>query len=123
MDKRELKKAYKQMPPPIGVYQIKNNINGKIMVGSSMNLSGILNSYHFRLDFKSHHNKALKEDLALYGPTAFNLEVLETIASEEIPKEDWREALSALEEKWLNTLQPYGDRGYNKQRLTKGDKG
>lgn len=120
MNKRkELKLAYKQTSQPMGVYQIKNQINGKILLGSSMNLYGNSNSYRFKLDFQSHHNKDLKHDLELYDFEAFSFEILETLQADEIPKEDWREAVAALEEKWLNTLQPYGDRGYNSQKKTK----
>ncbi|MHB8917727.1 MAG: GIY-YIG nuclease family protein [Desulfocucumaceae bacterium] len=118
--RKELKLAYKQQnPPPMGVYRIKNNSNGKILIGGSLNLTGSLNGHRFKLEFDSHHNKALKEDLNLYGADAFTFEILETLKSEEIPREDWRKAISALEEKWLNTLQPYGERGYNKQKKMK----
>lgn len=117
LDKRkELKLAYKQNPPPMGVYQIKNNINGKILLGSSMNLSGNFNSHRFQLNLKSHPNKALQEDWDLYGSDAFTFEIVETLKLEEIPKDAWREAISALEDKWLTTLQPYGGSGYNKQK-------
>ena len=46
MDKRrELKQQYKEIIHPAGIYQIKNTANGKIFIGSSMNLSGKANSY------------------------------------------------------------------------------
>lgn len=119
--RKELKLAYKQNPPPMGVYQIKNNTNGKIFLGSSMNLSGKFNSNRFQLNFKCHPNKELQEDWNLYGSDAFSFEILETLESEEIPKDTWRDALSALEDKWLTTLQPYGETGYSKQKKIKED--
>ncbi|KJS16022.1 MAG: excinuclease ABC subunit C [Peptococcaceae bacterium BRH_c4b] len=120
LDKRkELKLAYKLNPPPKGVYQIKNRINGKIFIGSNMNLPGSRNSYRFQLNLKCHRNKALQEDWDLYGADAFTFDILETLKTEEIPKDDWRDALSALEDKWLNNLQPYGERGYNKEKKSK----
>ncbi|MDF2568995.1 MAG: group intron endonuclease [Sporomusa sp.] len=116
MDKRkELKLAYKQTPRPMGVYQIKNHKNGKVLVSGSMNLPAFFNSQRFQLSLKSHRNKALQEDWNLYGPDAFSFEILETIDGDKIAEADWRDAVSALEEKWLNTLQPYGDKGYHKQ--------
>lgn len=116
MDRRkELKSAYKQTPRPMGVYRIKNKVNGKIFVAGNMNLPGSLNSNRFQLNLRCHRNKALQEDWGLYGPDAFAFDILENL-SEEIPESDWREAVSALEEKWLGSLQPYGDKGYNKPK-------
>ncbi|MHB9094837.1 MAG: GIY-YIG nuclease family protein [Eubacteriales bacterium] len=120
MDRRkELKLTYKLNPPPVGVYQIKNQLNGKVFVGGTMNLSGIFNRHRFQLNSKCHVSKSLQEDWDLYGADAFTFDILETVKSEEISKDDWREAVSALEDKWLNTLQPYGESGYNKQKKMK----
>jgi hypothetical protein len=114
LDKRkEIKLAYKETPRPMGAYQIKNTITGKIFVGSSMDLPGKFNSNRFQLNVKSHRNKALQEDWNLYGSDAFTFEVLESINPEKILKDNWRKAVAELEEKWLNTLQPYGEKGYN----------
>lgn len=124
MDKRkELKQAFKQITPPMGVYQIKNTVNGKIFIDSSMNLKGNLNRYRTQLEFMVYHNRAIKEDLALHGPDAFTAEILETLDPEKIPESDRQDAVKALAEKWLNNLQPYGDRGYNREKKTKEDKG
>ncbi|HWR08512.1 GIY-YIG nuclease family protein [Sporomusa sp.] len=97
----------------MGVYQIKNTITGKLFVGSSMDLPGKFNSNRFQLNVNSHRNKALQEDWNLYGSDAFTFEVLESINPEKIVKDNWRKAVAELEEKWLNTLQPYGEKGYN----------
>lgn len=115
MDERKaLKLAYKQFTPSMGVYQIKNNVNGKILIGSSMNLAGSNNSHRYKLEFYSKHNKSLQEDLSMHGADAFSFEVLETVNPDKVSKENWRDAVSALEEKWLNKLQPYGEKGYNR---------
>lgn len=112
--KKEMKLAYKENPLPMGVYQIKNNNNGKIFVASSMNIPGSFNSHRFQLKFNVHRNMALQEDWQLHGDSAFTFEILETIDPEELPKEYWREAVSEMEELWLENLQPYGEKGYNK---------
>lgn len=118
MDKRkELKLAYKQNPRPMGVFQIKNRINGKIFLGSSMDLPGKLNSCRFQLESKCHPNKVLQGEWATYGSKAFVIEILETINTEKIPKAYWSDAILALEEKWLTNLQPFGERGYHKPKL------
>jgi len=114
MDRRkELKLAYKLNPRPMGVYQIKNTVSGKILIGSSMNLPGKDNSSRFQLELNSFPNKAVQADWNEYGPDAFVFAILETIKPQEIPEYEWRKAVSALEEKWLDTVQPYGDNGYN----------
>lgn len=120
MDRRKLlKEQYKQMTPPMGVYQIKNTKNGRIFIGHSMNLNGNRNSYPIRLEFESHHNELLREDLKQHGKDAFVFEILETIDPEEISQGLWRDAVSKLEDKWLEKLQPYGERGYNKPKRQK----
>ncbi len=111
--KKELKLAYKLNPRPMGVYQIKNTVNGKTLVGSSLNLPGKQNSFRFQLELNGFPNKAVQADWNNYGPDTFAFEILETIEPQKIPEADWRKAVSALEEKWLDRLQPYGDNGYN----------
>ncbi|MFZ5943181.1 MAG: GIY-YIG nuclease family protein [Bacillota bacterium] len=115
MDRRkELKMAYKETPPPMGVYQIRNKVNGKILVGSSMNLPGKFNSSSFQLNFNSYPIKELQGDWKIFGSDSFAFEILETLEYEKMPKENWRTAVSEMEEKWLNSLQPYCQKGYNK---------
>lgn len=114
MDRRkELKLAYKETPRPMGVYQIKNTVTGKLFIGSSLDLPGKFNGNRFQLNVKSHRNPQLQADWNLYGENAFTFEVLESINPEKIAKDCWRDAVAELEEKWLGTLQPYDDKGYN----------
>lgn len=117
MDRRkQLKQAYKETPRPMGVYQIVNNKNQKIYVGSSLNLPGKFNSNRFQLELQSHYNKALQEDWNLYGEDSFSFEVLENLDPHEFEKEYWPKALAELEDKWLDKLQPFQEKGYNKQK-------
>ena len=43
--KKELKREYQQSPRPMGVYQIRNLVKDKVLLGSSLNLPGIFNRY------------------------------------------------------------------------------
>ncbi len=43
MDKRALTREYKESRRPMGVYQIRNTVNGKLLVGVSVDLPSILN--------------------------------------------------------------------------------
>jgi hypothetical protein len=107
----------------MGVYQIKNQKNGKVFVSSSMNLPAMKNRLQFLLDLEtnpdqlnleSHPNIALRSDWSIYGSESFSFEILETIDTEKIPENERRQAVAKLEEQWLDKLQPYGDTGYNK---------
>jgi hypothetical protein len=113
MDRRdELKQLYKEMKPQAGVYQIKNTINQKVFVGSTMNLK-TLNGKRFELNAGSNLNKRLQEEWKEFGEDAFVIEVLEVLEPNEDGFFDQKNALEKLEEKWLAKLQPYGERGYN----------
>jgi hypothetical protein len=117
MDRRkEIVRAYKENPPRAGVLQIRNTVNGKIYIVGYPNVDGKINSQRFQLAGGGHANKALQDDWKAQKPEDFVFEVLEYLTS---PSEDAsplviREALAALEKRWLENLRPYGDCGYNK---------
>ncbi len=69
MDKKELKKQYKQTVQPMGIYQIKNLTSGKIFLGFAKNLPGKLNSVKFQLEHGSHPNRDLQKDFNESGET------------------------------------------------------
>lgn len=114
IDKKELKKQYKQTLPPMGIYQIKNLINGKIFIGSSKNLHGKSNSYKFQLNSGLHMNRELQEDYTKYGEENFSFEVLDTLEPKDDPAYKYDEDLKTLEDLWLEKLQPFDEKGYNK---------
>jgi len=115
IDKRELKKQYKQILPPMGIYRIENRVNGKILIGSSKNLPGKANSYRFQLKQGSHMNRELQRDYIQFGENNFTFAVLDCLEPKEGPEHDYTSDLAALEEMWMEKLQPYGERGYNKK--------
>ena len=65
--RKELNDEYAKRPKPAGVFQVKNTANGKILLGSSLNLEGPLKSHRFMLKIGSHRNKALQQDCIEYG--------------------------------------------------------
>jgi len=114
--KKELKKEYQQNHPPMGVYQIRNIVNGRILIGSSLNLTGALNSPRFQLNAGSHVNKALQAEWREFGSESFVFEILDELSATEGPGHDYRADLAFLEEFWLEKEQPYGERGYNQKK-------
>ena len=110
----ELKNEYKQTKRPMGVYQIRNQVNGKVFIGRSLDLPGILNRHKFELTMGSHRNKALQGEWREFGAEKFLFEILDELKpAREGPHHDDQEDLAALEALWLDKLLPYGDRGYN----------
>jgi group I intron endonuclease len=114
INKKELKQKYKETLPPMGIYQIRNGVTGKIFVGKSKNLHGKSNSFKFQLRHGSHMNSDLQNDFNIYGEDNFFFEVVDELTPKEGVKYDYTEDLNTLEELWLEKLQPFGERGYNK---------
>jgi hypothetical protein len=114
IDKSTLKRAYKENPPPAGIYQITNTVNGKIFIGKGMNVRGILNSQQAQLKFGSHQNSALQADWKQDGEGKFLFDVVDQLDTANKSPQEIQEDLVTLEELWLEKLQPYGERGYNK---------
>ena len=114
--KQERKRAYQEQIKPAGVFQVKNTVNGKVLLGSSLNLHGPLNAHKFMLKMGSHTNKLLQQEWNTYGPDAFIFEVLAEVHVTDDPNFHLSDELTLLEEIWLEELQPFGDRGYNINR-------
>ncbi|SFC85605.1 GIY-YIG catalytic domain-containing protein [Bacillus sp. OV322] len=110
--KKELKQQYKEITIEAGVYQIKNTGNQKIFVGSTRNLK-TLNGVLFSLENGVNFNKKLQAEWKEFGKNAFTIEVLEVLKKKDVPYYNEKEALGDLEKKWLEKLQPFGERGYN----------
>ncbi|WP_028548286.1 GIY-YIG nuclease family protein [Paenibacillus sp. UNC451MF] len=113
--RKELQMQYKEIKTVAGVYQIKNTQNGKMLIASTPNMNS-LNGKRFSLQMGSHDNKQLQKEWKQYGEAAFVIELLEPLKIEEDdPYFNAKEALGKLEEKWLKELQPFGERGYNRE--------
>lgn len=108
-DKKELKRHYKEMKKEGGVYQIKNKINNKILLLATANLKTV-NGKLMQLRMGSYLNAELQKDWSHYGEESFTVEVLESISQQD---DNFKLKLEQLEEKWLEKLNPYGERGYN----------
>ncbi|HET7462010.1 MAG TPA: GIY-YIG nuclease family protein [Longimicrobium sp.] len=113
MNRRELIREYKQRPRQIGIFQVRNTANGKILVGASTDLPAILNRHRAQLRLGAHPNRALREDAKAFGFGAFAFEVLDTLTLPDDPAYDPAADLRTLEGMWLEKLSPFGERGYN----------
>ena len=114
--RKEIKRAYKEREKPAGIFQVKNTVNSKILLGSSLNLEGPLNSHRFMLTIGRHRNEALQMDWNEFGADKFVFEILEVVKVKDDPDFNLIDELTLLEEIWLEKLQPFGERGYNPDR-------
>lgn len=114
MDKKAIKREYKDTPRPMGVYMIKNKENGKVLVGSSKNVPAILNRFRAELKMGSCRNVDLQNEWKQFGSGAFEFMELDVLKPLDDPTYDPSEDLQFLEEHWIEKLTPYGDKGYNK---------
>jgi len=113
MDKRTLKRQYKEAEIPAGVYRVFNTRRDRSLVGSSVNLPAILNRHRAELRMGLHRNRGLQNDWNEVGEDAFAFEMLDTLTPDDTPGYDQKKELQALEDLWLERLSPYGERGYN----------
>ena len=116
--KEELKRQYKETKIEAGVYQIRNTKNEKTFIESTLNLKTI-NGKRFTLDMGTYQNKQLQIEWKEFGNEAFVFEVLEILKTPEDGYFDAKDALKKLKEKWLDKLQPFGERGYNSKKPDK----
>jgi hypothetical protein len=111
--KKELKEAYHLIKPRIGVFQIRNTVNGKIYVEDSVNLDKIWNRHRVELNFGGHRNVALQKDWKEFGEANFQYEVLSEIKQEANKNIDYAKEAKTLAKMFIEELQPFGDKGYN----------
>ena len=111
--RKDLNREYLERPKPAGVFQVKNIVNGKVLLGSSLNLEGPLNGHKFMLEIGGHDNKDLQKDWNEFGADKFVFEILEVVKVTDNPNFNLKDELTLLEQIWLEKLQPFGERGYN----------
>jgi hypothetical protein len=115
MDKnkrKELQEEYKQIKTYMGVIQIINKANGKLYVDSYPNLKNKWVTLQAQLDMGRFANSQLQKDWKELGSEAFTYEVLEQKEADGVADVRWE--IKQMEKRWLEKLQPFGDRGYNK---------
>ena len=111
--KKELKAEYNLIKPKIGVFQIRNIVNGKIYVEGSVNLDKIWNRHKGELKFNGHRNVTLQKDWNEFGEDNFLFEILSEIKEDETRKIDYTKESKQLAKMFIEELKPFGEKGYN----------
>lgn len=111
--RKRLLEQYKEVEVQAGAYQIRNTKNNKIFVGTTRNLR-TLTGMPSSLSIGMHPNHLLQQEWSERGQEAFVFEVLEVLKKKDEGYYDLGDELKKLEQKWLDQLQPYGERGYHR---------
>jgi hypothetical protein len=112
IDRKALVREYKETPRPAGVYRVRNTATGKSLVGSSVNLPGILNRQRFQLESGLHPDRELQRDWKDLGADAFTFEALDRLEPKKEPDYDPTEDLGVLKEMWIDKLTASGESLY-----------
>lgn len=111
--RKSLIEEYKRTPRDMGVYRIRNTVNGKSFVASSKDVRARFNRHKMDLKNNSERIRGLQEDWNAFGAEAFEFEVVDLLKPPEDDRYDPTEDLEVLEKLWLDKLEPFGDNGYN----------
>jgi hypothetical protein len=111
MSRKDLKREFKERKKQAGVFRVKNTANGKVFLGSSLNLEGVFNGCRFQLSMGSHRNKGLQKEWNEFGAERFAFEILETVKVKDDPHFNLEDELTLLEQVWIEELQPFGEKG------------
>ena len=112
MDRKAQIRAYKESPRQMGVFRVRNTVNGKSLIGSSGDVPAMLNRQRFQLESGFHPDRALLAEWREFGPEAFEFETLDTLKPPDEPGYDPAADLRMLEQLWLEKLGRSGERGY-----------
>ncbi len=116
MDRRDLIRNYKETPRPAGVYRVRNNVNGRSVVGASRNLPGLLNRQRFQLKHGAHPDRVLQKDWNELGSEAFTFEILDQLEPSTEAGYDPAEDLDLLMRMWLEKLEAAGEALYRQSK-------
>ena len=108
MDRKARVREYLETPRPAGVYCVRNVPSGKLLLGSSTDLPGILNRQRFQLNNGSHPDKELPADWNELGQDQFAFEVLDELSPARDPARDPAEDLRVLKALWMEKLMTAG---------------
>jgi hypothetical protein len=109
--KKELKDEYKQMKFPMGVFQIRNLSNNKVLIDNSTDMLSKWNRHQMELRFGSHKSRELQNDWNESGADNFVFEVLSELKSDDENITNYPKELKSLQEMVIDQLNlPEGSR-------------
>lgn len=115
-DRQALKRQYLETKTRAGVYAIRNQITGRIMVAGNNNVQGALNRHLFELRHGLHRNVRLMEDWEEHGEASFVFEVLDMVKPREDPAFNAAQELEVLVSLWRQEILGFDEQGYDDPR-------
>ena len=96
--KKEIKEEYKQMRFPMGVFQIRNISNNKVLIDNSIDMRAKWNRHKMELKFGSHRNRELQKDWKEKGEENFVFEILSELKHDDEENVNYPEELKLLQQ-------------------------
>lgn len=103
-DRKALTRAYKDNPRPAGIFAVTNTATGRILLGPTPDLPGMLNRQRFQLEMGSHPDKELQQDWNELGAQSFEIGVLDTLDPGDDATTDVTQELKTLHQMWVEKL-------------------
>lgn len=100
--RKELKAAYEQMKVPMGVFQIRNIKNNKVLIDYSIDMKSKWNRHKMELKFGKHRNINFQKDWNEFGEENFVFEVLSELQKKE--NSDHNKELKTLQDTIIEEL-------------------
>jgi len=114
IDKRALKRRYLETKTRAGVYAIKNQVNGRVLISGSTNAQAAINRQRFELKMGKHSIKSLRADWAEFGADAFVFEVLDMVKHRDDPGFNLADELNELVGLWQEEVDCPDELNYRK---------
>ena len=102
--KKELKEEYKQLKIPMGVFQIKNIRNNKVLIDYSIDMKSKWNRHKMELKFGNHRNRNFQKEWNEYGEENFVFEVLSELIKSEEENINYNKELKTLQDMVIEEL-------------------
>jgi len=116
-NQKALKEAFRQKKFRIGVFQLRNLTNQKILIGSNVNLDAYWNRMRSELKLGAFRNAELQQEWNEFGETSFAFEILAEIQQDESQSRNYAREAKELEKLYVDELQPFGERGYHFKKI------
>jgi hypothetical protein len=111
---KEIKAEYKLQKFKMGVFGIKNTSNGKVFIGSSLDLEASQNSQKFQLNAGLHPNAGLQKEWLEFGESSFKYEIIVELKEADTEMVNPRKEVKTLECMVIEEIKPFGEKGYHK---------